>query len=64
MAFTGADSMQGMVMRVLRVVRRRDGASMFQRLAVMAVIGLAWVTAAHAASLDPAVLPKIQAATF
>jgi serine protease Do len=64
MASTGADSMQGMVMRVLRVVRRRDGASMFQRLAVMAVIGLAWVTAAHAASLDPAVLPKIQAATF
>ncbi len=51
-------------MQVFRVIRRRGGASMLQRLAVMAAIGLAGITTAHGASLDPAVLPKIQAATF
>lgn len=34
------------------------------RLALMALVSLLAVTTSHAASLDPAVLPKIQAATF
>ena len=61
-----ADSMQRMVMHVLRVIRRRAGASalMLQQMAMAALIGLCAMTTVQAASLDPAVLPKIQAATF
>jgi len=53
-------------MHVLRVIRRRAGASalMLQQMAMAALIGLCAMTNAQAASLDPAVLPKIQAATF
>jgi serine protease Do len=53
-------------MDVLEVLLRRFGASTspLRRLALILVIGLCGSTAAHAASLDPAVLPKIQAATF
>ncbi len=53
-------------MHVLRVIRRDAGASMFmlQRMMMAAWIGLCAMAGAHAASLDPAVLPKIQAATF
>jgi len=53
-------------MHVLRVIRRRAGASalMLQQMAMAALIGLCAMTTVQAASLDPAVLPKIQAATF
>ncbi len=53
-------------MQVLRVIRRDPGASMFmlQRMALAALIGVYAMASAHAASLDPAVLPRIQAATF
>jgi len=37
---------------------------MLQRMALAALIGFCAMAGAHAASLDPAVLPKIQAATF
>ncbi|GGY30261.1 serine protease [Rhodanobacter panaciterrae] len=52
-------------MHDLEVILRKTGTmrSAFRRLALLALIGLCGVTA-HAASLDPAVLPKIQAATF
>ena len=33
-------------------------------LGLLALVGLSASTASHAASLDPVVLPKIQAATF
>ncbi|NYE29065.1 S1-C subfamily serine protease [Rhodanobacter sp. K2T2] len=53
-------------MHVLQVIRHRAGASasMVRRCALLALIGFYAATSAHAASLDPAVLPKIQAATF
>lgn len=53
-------------MHVLRVIRRRAGASalMLQQMAMAALIGLCAMTNVQAASLDPSVLPKIQAATF
>ena len=53
-------------MHVLRVIWCHAGASasMLQRLALVLLIGLCGATTAHAASLDPAILPKIQAATF
>jgi hypothetical protein len=53
-------------MDVLEVFSRKIGAltSPIHRLALILVIGLCGATAGHAASLDPAVLPKIQAATF
>lgn len=52
-------------MHDLDVILRKASAmrSAFRRLALFALIGLCGA-AAHAASLDPAVLPKIQAATF
>lgn len=52
-------------MHHLEVILRKAGSvrSAFRRLALIAFIGLCGATA-HAASLDPAVLPKIQAATF
>jgi len=52
-------------MHDLDVILRKAGAmrSAFHRLALLALIGLCGATA-QAASLDPAVLPKIQAATF
>jgi len=52
-------------MHHLEVILRKAGTmhSAFRRLALLALIGLCGATA-HAASLDPAVLPKIQAATF
>ncbi|MFI4958466.1 MAG: trypsin-like peptidase domain-containing protein [Lysobacterales bacterium] len=52
-------------MHHLEVILRTAGTmrSAFRRLALLALIGLCGATA-HAASLDPAVLPKIQAATF
>ena len=52
-------------MHDLDVILRKAGSmrSAFRRLALLALIGLCGATA-HAASLDPAVLPKIQAATF
>ncbi|MCW8807441.1 MAG: trypsin-like peptidase domain-containing protein [Rhodanobacter sp.] len=52
-------------MHDLEVIRRKAGTmqSVFRRLALLALIVLCGATA-HAASLDPAVLPKIQAATF
>lgn len=53
-------------MHVFQVIQRRGGApaTLVQRLALLLLAGLFSVTPAHAASLDPAVLPKIQAATF
>ena len=53
-------------MHVLRVIRRdaRALTVMLQRMVMAALIGLGALATAHAASLDPAVLPKIQAATF
>jgi serine protease Do len=58
--------MQRMLMHVREVLLRNVGlaVAIARRLAWMACIGLSGATAAHAASLDPAVLPKIQAATF
>jgi len=52
-------------MHHLEVILRKAGTmrAAFRRLALLALIGLCGATA-HAASLDPAVLPKIQAATF
>ncbi|HEY8683692.1 MAG TPA: trypsin-like peptidase domain-containing protein [Rhodanobacter sp.] len=52
-------------MHDLEVIMRKAGAvrSALRRLALFALIALCGATA-HAASLDPAVLPKIQAATF
>ncbi|MEO8998069.1 MAG: trypsin-like peptidase domain-containing protein [Rhodanobacter sp.] len=52
-------------MHDLDVILRKAGTlrSAFCRLALLALIGLCGATA-HAASLDPAALPKIQAATF
>ena len=38
--------------------------SLLRRLILMASLGLSGMAATHAASLDPAVLPKIEAATF
>jgi len=53
-------------MHVLEVFLRRTGALMptLRRLALILLVGMCGATAVHAASLDPAVLPKIQAATF
>jgi serine protease Do len=52
-------------MHHLEVIPRKAGSVRlaFRRLALLALIVLCGATA-HAASLDPAVLPKIQAATF
>jgi S1-C subfamily serine protease len=52
-------------MHDLEVILRKAGTmgSAFRRLALLALIGLCGATA-QAASLDPSVLPKIQAATF
>jgi len=52
-------------MHVLEVFLRRTGAtSMCRRLALILFVGLCGTSVVRAASLDPAVLPKIQAATF
>jgi serine protease Do len=53
-------------MHVMELLRRKPGRgrSLSSRLALIALISLFCVTASHAASLDPSVLPKIQAATF
>lgn len=52
-------------MHVTVVIPRKRGRapSAFCRLVLLALVGL-FAAASHAASLDPAVLPKIQAATF
>jgi serine protease Do len=62
-----ADFMQRMVMHVFQGIRRGAGgrALMLRTWALLvALIGLYPSGGAHAASLDAAVLPKIQAATF
>jgi hypothetical protein len=52
-------------MHVLELIRRKlASAKALRRLVLLVVAGCCSITAAHAASLDPAVLPKIQAATF
>ena len=53
-------------MHVLEVFLRRTGtfAPMCRRLALILFIGACGTSAIRAASVDPAVLPKIQAATF
>jgi hypothetical protein len=53
-------------MHVLEVFLRRTGTSMprCRRLALVLLIGVCGTSAVRAASLDPEVLPKIQAATF
>ena len=53
-------------MHVMQLLRRKPGRarSGLSLLALIGGISLFWVTASHAASLDPAVLPKIQASTF
>ena len=53
-------------MHVMEWLRRKPGImrSACGRLALLALIGLFAPAPGHAASLDPAVLPKIQAATF
>ncbi|WP_426690579.1 trypsin-like peptidase domain-containing protein [Rhodanobacter ginsengiterrae] len=53
-------------MHVMDMPRRKPGfmRTACGRLALLVLVSLCAATASHAASLDPAVLPKIQAATF
>jgi hypothetical protein len=52
-------------MHVLELIRRKlASAKALRRLALLVAAGCCSIPAAHAASLDPTVLPKIQAATF
>lgn len=53
-------------MHVLQVFCRKAGLVMAasRRIALVSMLGLSASMSVHAASLDPAVLPKIQAATF
>jgi hypothetical protein len=53
-------------MHDLQMILPRTGSmlSALRRLALLALMGLCGATAVHAASLDPVILPKIQAATF
>lgn len=53
-------------MHVLELLRRKPGfmRTACGRIALIGLISLFAATASHAASLDPSVLPKIQAATF
>lgn len=58
--------MQGKHMHPTPLLWRKPGhtRALFSPLVLLALIGLLAATASHAASLDPSVLPKIQAATF
>ncbi len=53
-------------MHLMETLPRKPGfmRPAFRRLALFAIVGLCAIANGHAASLDPAVLPKIQAATF